>query len=208
MKANCLMTMFFMSPFIGTTLLSEIRETNFHPIENQKIVVTSEIVTDVKNENSINVTEHELQLIVQEFISNIQAEFRLDDTKKEQLSGYTLPTLKNGDWILSDHPIPLVDSFSKRTAAIATFFIKMGDEFIRESTSLKTEKNKNAAGTILLHDNPAYDALMKGESFTGIVDLFGVKYLSYYDVIRNTNQEVIGAYFIGIPNSMFFVKKE
>ena len=39
----------------------------------------------------------------------------IDEKKKEKVGSYDLPVLKNGDWMLNDHPIPLVDSFADRT---------------------------------------------------------------------------------------------
>lgn len=148
-----------------------------------------------------------LQAAIHEFTKNLAGDFALDPKQTEALGAYSLPLLVNGDWMLNDQPLPLVDSFSKKNVAVATFFVKSDNEFIRESTSLKKEKMEDAAGTILLHTNPAYDALMRGESFTGTVDLFGMNYYSYYDVIRNKAGEVIGAYFIGIPESMISTMK-
>lgn len=137
--------------------------------------------------------------LAKEFVKNLPGEFNFDNTKTENLGNYKLPTIKNGDWMLSDHPLPLVDSFSQRTSAVATIFVKSGNEFVRESTSLITENNTDAAGTLLSHTNPSYDSLMNGKRYTGIVELFGVKYMADYDVFRDKDGKVIGAYLVGIP---------
>jgi len=144
-------------------------------------------------------TTADVQKLANELVKNLPGEFKLDNTKSEKLGDYNLPSMKNGDWILSDHPLPLVDSFTQRTSAFATIFVKSGNEFVRESTSLMTESNADAAGTTLSHSNPAYDSLMNGKRFTGVVELFGVKYMADYDVFRDKDGKVIGAYLVGIP---------
>ncbi len=144
-------------------------------------------------------TPADVQKLAKEFVKNLPGEFKLDNSKMEKVGDYNLPSMKNGDWILSDHPMPLVDSFTQRTSAFASIFVKSGNEFIRESTSLITENNKDAAGTALSHSNPAYDNLMNGKRYTGIVDLFGVKCMADYDVFRDKDGKVIGAYLVGIP---------
>ncbi len=140
-----------------------------------------------------------IQKLASEFVKNLPGEFKLDGTHTEEVGKYRLAAMKNGDWLLTDHPIPLVDSFTQRTSAFATIFVKSGDEFVRESTSLITESNTDAAGTVLSHTNPAYDNLMNGKRFTGIVELFGKKYMADYDVFRDKDGNVIGAYLVGLP---------
>ena len=170
--------------FLGTLVVTSIisAETNTQQT-NRKLEPTT---TNVLN-------------LAKEFVKNLPGEFILDNTKTEKNGDYNLPTLKNGDWLLSDHPIALVDSFTHRTSAFATIFLKSGSEFVRVSTSLITDENKDAAGTILSHTNPAYNNLINGKRFTGEVELFGKKYMADYDVFRDKNGTVVGAYLVGIP---------
>lgn len=158
---------------------------------------TTAMADDVNGKNAP--TPADVQNLAKEFVKNLSSEFKLDNTRTEKVGDYNLPSLKNGDWILSDHPMPLVDSFSQRTSAFATIFIKSGTEFVRESTSLITENNADAAGTVLDHSNPAYDNLMNGKRYTGVVELFGTKYMADYDVFRDKDGKVVGAYLVGIP---------
>lgn len=155
----------------------------------------------LKNDGDSSSWEANLLNLADEFKSNLTGQYSLDTSKMEKVGNYHLPTMKNGDWMLSDNPLPLVDSFTQRTSAFATIFVKSGNEFVRESTSLGTEKSNDAKGTTLSHNNPAYNSLMNEKRYTGEVELFGMKYMADYDVIRDKDGTVIGAYFVGIPIS-------
>ncbi len=130
-----------------------------------------------------------------ELMSNLRGIFSLDQNYKEKLGQYEVPAIRNGNWIINAHPIPLVESFAKDTKTIATLFVKDGDEFIRLST---TEKNERP-GTILAHSHPAYKRLLGELRYTDKVTLSGKEYMADYDVFRDRQGRVIGAYLVGIP---------
>lgn len=124
-----------------------------------------------------------------QLMSNLPGIFSLDTQTG------TTPSIRNGDWIIGMQPIPLVESFSANTHAIATLFVKVGDEFIRLST---TEINERP-GTRLDHGNPAYRNLFGELRWTGEMTLSGKDYMVDYDVFRDRQGRVIGAYLVGIP---------
>jgi len=130
-----------------------------------------------------------------ELMNNLPGIFSLDEDDTESVGGYELPAIRNGNWTLTTHPIPLVESFTKDTQAIAAIFIKMEDEFVRLSTTEINEK----AGEPLSHSHPAYKRLVGELRYTGIVTLSGNKYMADYDVFRDRQGRVIGAYLVGIP---------
>ena len=130
-----------------------------------------------------------------ELMSNLCGIFSLDQEMKEKIGGYEVPALRNGNWILSSHPIALVESFAKDTNSIAALFVKVGDEFVRISTTEKNEKPGNA----LSHAHPAYKRLIGELRYTEKVTLSGKEYMADYDVFRDRQGRVVGAYLVGIP---------
>lgn len=144
-------------------------------------------------------TSAEVLSLAKEFTNNLHDPISVVPDKKERLGGYEIPVLRSGDWLLSDHPTPLVDNFTDRTNAVATIFAKIGDEFVRLSTSLTTDREIDAAGTSLDHTTQAYKNLMNGMRYTGDTVLFGKKYMTDFNVLKDKNGQVIGAYLVGIP---------
>jgi methyl-accepting chemotaxis protein len=130
-----------------------------------------------------------------ELMSNLSGIFSLDQQNTERLDGRDVPALRNGNWVMSSHPIPLVNSFTAQTDAIAAIFVKVGDEFIRLMTTEANEK----AGTVLDHAHPAYKRLHGELRYTDKVTLSGKEYMADYDVFRDRQGRVIGAYLVGIP---------
>jgi methyl-accepting chemotaxis protein len=130
-----------------------------------------------------------------QLMGNLPGIFSLDESHTVAMGGLEIPAIRNGDWLLTTQPIPLVDSFTKNTQAIATIFVKAGEEFIRLSTTEKNEK----PGTALPHSHPAYERLIGELRYTGVVTLSGNRYMADYDVFRDRQGRVIGAYLVGIP---------
>ena len=95
----------------------------------------------------------------------------------------------------------LVDEFTQNTGAIATVFAKSGDDFVRITTSLKTDKGERAVGTLLDRAHPGYAAALKGERYTGLATLFGRQYMTEYDPIKDASGTVVGLSFVGLDFS-------
>jgi methyl-accepting chemotaxis protein len=89
-----------------------------------------------------------------------------------------------------------VDRFSESTGAVATMFMRQGDDLVRVSTSLKGAEGQRATGTKLDLKHPAYARLLKGQPYTGRAQLFGKTYATHYEPLTQGDQ-VIGALFVG-----------
>jgi methyl-accepting chemotaxis protein len=117
-----------------------------------------------------------------------------------QVNGVSTPTLKHdGNTVNLD--FPLVDQFTQLTGAVATVFVKSGDEFIRVNTSLRNAKGERAIGTSLDHKHPGYQAVLAGNNYTGLATLFGRQYMTQYDPIKDAQGQVIGLSFVGLDFS-------
>ena len=112
-----------------------------------------------------------------------------------KINGLETPSLFSQGVLLNNH-FDNVDSFTQLTGAVATIFARTGDDFVRISTSLKKEDNSRAMGTLLGNKSPAYEPLMKRQTYVGNARLFGKDYITVYSpIIENGN--VIGILFIG-----------
>jgi methyl-accepting chemotaxis protein-2 (aspartate sensor receptor) len=132
--------------------------------------------------------------------SKFDGAFALDTSKTVDVKGKSVPVLSNGGVALNmDFTIP--DQFTRLTGGSATVFAASGDDFVRVSTSLKNEKGERAVGTLLDRTSPAYAKLRAGESFSGLLTLFGKQYMSRYDPIKDSAGKVIGILFVGVDIS-------
>jgi methyl-accepting chemotaxis protein len=134
--------------------------------------------------------------LAKSFQNNMKGAFVLDPAIT-QVKDKPVPTLR-----LDGKPInlnfELVDRFTEATGAVATVFVKTGDDFIRVTTSVKNDKGERAIGTLLDRAHPGYKATLEGNTFIGFANLFGRQYITQYDPIRDTAGKVIGLSFVGL----------
>lgn len=123
--------------------------------------------------------------------------FELDTGNPVMVGEESAPVIKAGGNPLNlDSKIP--DDFLARTGAISTVFARRGQDFIRVTTSLKKQDGTRAIGTLLDSTSPAYAKIMAGESFSGLATLFGNKYITKYQPVRDAQGSVIGILFVGV----------
>ncbi|WP_028840781.1 methyl-accepting chemotaxis protein [Thermodesulfobacterium hveragerdense] len=90
------------------------------------------------------------------------------------------------------------DKFTAITGgSVATIFKREGDDFLRVATSLKKEDGTRAVGTTLDRNHPAYQGLLRGETYVGKATLFGKEYMTKYVPVKDSSGAVIGVFFIG-----------
>lgn len=113
---------------------------------------------------------------------------------------------KNKDGVLVDgfgKPIDgrfeYIDHFSANMDIVATVFNKNDDEFIRVLTTVLDENGKRAIGTKLDTTGEAYEKLSKGSTYIGEAVIRNKLYETKYFPLYNSQREIIGAYFVGIP---------
>jgi len=109
--------------------------------------------------------------------------------------------LRSGKGDVLNGKFEIVDRFTERTGAVATIFIRRGDEFTRISTSVKKENGERAVGTNLAKEHPALAALLAGKPYVGRANLFGKAFYTSYTPIVSKAGKVIGATFIGLDIS-------
>ncbi len=93
----------------------------------------------------------------------------------------------------------MIDSLSSDLSVVGTVFIKDGEEYIRFLTSVKDkDTGERVEGTPLDKKGAAYSALQKGESYLGNADILGTSYVTAYTPLKDANESIIGALFIGV----------
>jgi len=131
------------------------------------------------------------------FASFLSGPFTIDENAKIDINGVATPTFKAGERVLNlDFTIP--DQFLERSGAVATVFVRNGDDFIRVTTSLKKQDGSRAIGTLLDRKGPAYGPVMAGRTYTGLATLFGKQYITQYKPITDGSGRIIGALFVGV----------
>ena len=132
-----------------------------------------------------------------DFARRYQGGFALDDTNLIQVGAYMAPIVACGGRRQNlDFSIP--DQFTSHTKANATVFVKMGDNFLRITTSVKGADGGRAVGTMLDRSHPAYRCLLQGQAYTGYATIFGKQYMTKYDPLRDAKGRLIGAIYVGL----------
>ncbi len=150
---------------------------------------------------------HDLPMVHEFYLDRVHASMRvLKDTLTAfgrpsvgpavEVAGRRVPGLDFGG-----EPIALqfqaVDKAVALMGGTATLFTRDGDNFVRISTNVKRDNGSRAIGTVLDPNGPAIAAILKGDSFYGIVDILGRSYITGYEPIRDDAGAVIGIYYVG-----------
>ncbi|MDO6593740.1 methyl-accepting chemotaxis protein [Neptuniibacter sp. 1_MG-2023] len=131
------------------------------------------------------------------FISMFPGEITTDDFLKDYVGQYEVPLLVNNGEVISND-FSKADQFSELTGATATIFMRVGDDFLRVSTSLRTADGKRAIGTMLDKTHPGYKQLISGDEYIGPAYIFGRHYMTKYVPFKNENGDVAGLFYVGL----------
>ncbi|MGD9426079.1 methyl-accepting chemotaxis protein [Pantoea sp. NSTU24] len=131
------------------------------------------------------------------FTSFLPKGFSLDDTARVQVGDFSTPVLRAGLKTLNLDQTA-VDDFTERTAAVATIFVRDGDDFIRISTSLKKQDGSRAIGTQLDRSGAAWKSVHQGNVYQGLATLFGHRYITQYQPVRDERGNVVAILFVGV----------
>ena len=118
---------------------------------------------------------------------------RLEGT--DTVGGKTVPALYFGDRKINNN-YDVVDAVRKAHSATATVFVKDGDEFVRVSTNVLTPEGKRGVGTLLAR-NAAYEAVSKGGTYCGPIDVLGTAFDACYHPIKDGGGKIVGVSYIG-----------
>jgi methyl-accepting chemotaxis protein len=131
------------------------------------------------------------------FTTFLPQPLNIDASQSRTINNQTVPLLKGGETELHENST-LSDDFLNRTGAISTLFVRSGDNFIRVATSLRKENGERAIGTVLDTTSPAFASVAKGEIYRGLALLFGKRYITQYQPVKDAGGQVIAIIFVGV----------
>lgn len=121
----------------------------------------------------------------------------VDYAQSVDVNGRPTPLLRSGTTVLNlDFSLP--DAFLQETGATATFFVRVAQDFVRVTTSVKRQNGERPLGTPLDRAHPGYKELLAGRVYVGYATLFGTQYMTHYAPILNSSGAVIGVLYVGI----------
>lgn len=161
--AVALLLIVFMAIF--TIVMSNRLESSLASNMNSSLKLQNKLIVDMVSvfQQSLTQTTTELSKV---FASNFPDKIQVVPGKTMQVGDFTTPVLKtNGNVINLTYDY--VDRFTAITGATATIFARVGDDFVRISTSVKKADGSRAVGTALGKEHPAYTSIMEGKSYSG-----------------------------------------
>jgi methyl-accepting chemotaxis protein len=175
-------------------------------------------ITDLKHQVSLvksmlDVYDHSVTQSTEKFANVFTSyypdRFQLDPRRTVKIGTVDTPVLLHGTRVIN-LDFDTIDRFTKMTGAVATVFAKSGDDFVRITTSVKKQDGSRAIGTTLGKNHPAYNSLIKGESYLGRANLFGRDYSTKYLPIKGGGGDVIGLLFVGMDttDALNFMKEQ
>ncbi|ARD62845.1 methyl-accepting chemotaxis protein [Kosakonia radicincitans DSM 16656] len=188
-------TLFLLFTFLMSNKASQQLETlAMEDLHNQ----STGVVDMVEMFNSS--LSEEVESYTRLFSSFLPQPLAVDPQQRREINGIDVPLFKGGDTELhNNNTIP--DDFLNRTGAIATLFVRSGDDFVRVATSLRKENGDRAIGTRLDNASPAFAPVMKGEVYRGLALLFGKRYITQYQPVKDASGNTIAILFVGIDIS-------
>jgi len=129
----------------------------------------------------------------------------------KQTERFELPKVYVGEkWLGQnrdfDVPAPVVDEVEKLVGGTCTIFQRINEkgDMLRVCTSVRTAEGKRAIGTFIPAfepdgmPNPVVAALLKGQTYYGRAFVVDNWYQTVYEPIRDANNRVIGALYVGV----------
>lgn len=125
----------------------------------------------------------------------------INQITKEQIR-INIPTMEvNGEQVYKNYIF--VDRIKEGIGGTATIFQIIPQGMIRVSTNVINDNGQRAVDTFIPQDSPVYQAIIKGESYTGKAFVVNGWYISKYKPLKDTQGRLIGALYIGHPENDF-----
>lgn len=158
---------------------------------------TLEFIAEKDMNEGMDKQRVKINKMAKKFRSLFNTSFRVNKDSMVSIGKISVPELCSGTEQLCGN-YKLLDDFSISTNSEVTIFLKIEDEFIRVSTTLKNSEGERVVGSPLGVFHPGYNLLMKGQEYIGPAQLFGKNYLTQYIPIRDDCANVVGVLFLGI----------
>jgi hypothetical protein len=114
----------------------------------------------------------------------------------DAVAGKEVPAIYFGTTKINNS-FDLVDDVVKKAGGTATIFVKSGDDYIRVATNVKKEDGSRAVGTLLDPSGKVIAEIRSNKAFYGEATILGKAYITGYEPISDTANDVIGIYYVG-----------
>ncbi len=166
-------------------------------------IITQKVHTQLtKRVSSIKdmmmIYDDSLKSIADDLFNAFSSQFdniQIDASQTVTVEGVQTPLITNNGEKLNLN-FDFVDNYTKIKGSTATVFARMGDDFVRVTTSLKRPDGSRTLGTFLGTKSPAYEKIMNKEKYFGTAHLFGSDYMAVYNPIIKDGK-VIGILYVG-----------
>jgi pimeloyl-ACP methyl ester carboxylesterase len=91
----------------------------------------------------------------------------------------------------------LVDEVVKEVGGTATIFVKSGADYVRVATNVVKDDASRAIGTVLDPKGKAIEFISMNEAFYGEATILGKPYLTGYEPMHDSLNNIIGIYYFG-----------
>lgn len=144
----------------------------------------------LQNAASADRVKHSLETAHEMFRQEYGQEVTISNDQLVARSGRT-SRLLDGDTSFVDHVKTL-------TGSTCTIFIREGDKAKRIATNVRKEDGSRAVGTYLA-DNVYAEVIGKENPYYGRALVVGQWYVTAYEPIRNSRNDVVGVLYVGVP---------
>ena len=134
------------------------------------------------------------------FAAGVGGSFVLSADQRVDLGGVSSPALWAAGRLLNGE-LSVPDRFTAATGVKATVFVRVGDDFMRVTTSVQREDGSRAVGTLLDRSHPAWRQLQQGRPYVGYAALFGRQNMTRYDPVHDASGRMVGALYVGLDVS-------
>lgn len=115
---------------------------------------------------------------------------------KDSVGGKEVPAIYFGQTKMNNN-FDLVDHVVNKIGGTATIFVKSGGDYVRVATNVKNDDGSRAIGTILDPSGKVIVNIRNNEPFYGEATILSKDYVTGYEPIRDSANNVIGIYYVG-----------
>lgn len=163
------------------------------------VIISSLLTVTIGLFEAFKCTKDIIQTQVQSKLSGANQMLKVHlDTQFGSLSMSSNGNLVDKDGTPIDGRYEYIDQLSENMDVIATVFAKEGSDYIRVLTTIKNDKGERVVGTALDTKGRVYQEISNGNSYFGEAEILGGQYMTGYTPIFDSNQQVIGIYFVGV----------
>jgi PAS domain S-box-containing protein len=193
--------------------VNQLIESDLDHIEQGvvNLVRTSDQALTERNSAGVNVAKHFLRNAGAITFSRETVTWHWTEFETADYGTVTLPKmLIGGKWLGQNYiraiPTPVVDEISWMVQAEVTLFQRMNEQgdMLRVATTVVDSAHKRVVGNRMaaFHSDgspePIVNAVLRGETFKGLIHVRESRILASYSPLRDAKGEIIGMMFVGV----------